>query len=155
MTPAPLVVNLPIPAFSDPGEQWPLGSLASRVASFQERTSGGIGAGNYMFTYNRDRIRDRYGRDAHSLPLGALAETGLVGGLLLFGSLGLAMGAVLTPRAAAAWRMTRRLLRPGPTRSVDVVATSAGDRNLHLLERETAWTMASVTAVLLGCCTRL
>ncbi len=122
-----------------------------RVAwlDFKSAPAGGIGAGNYVFTYNRDRIRDRYGRDAHSLPLGALAETGLVGGLLLFGSLGLAMGAVLTPRAAAAWRMTRQLLRPGPTRSVDVAATSSGDRNLHLLERETAWTMASLTAVLL------
>ena len=125
-----------------------LGSLESRVLDSRGPPCG-IGAGNYVFTYNRDRIRDRYGRDAHSLPLGALAETGLVGGLLLFGSLGLAMGAVLTPRAAAAWRMTRQLLRPGPTRSVDVAATSSGDRNLHLLERETAWTMASLTAVLL------
>lgn len=112
-----------------------------RVAwlDFETAPVGGVGAGNYVFTYNRDRIRDRYGRDVHSLPLGTLAETGLVGGLLLFGSLGLALGTILAPRAAAAWRTTRRLLRRGPP--------SNGGRSSRLPDRNTAWTMALVAAV--------
>ena len=111
-----------------------------RVAwlNFEAAPVLGVGAGNYVFTYNRDRIRDRYGRDAHSLPLGALAETGFVGGLLLLGGLGLGVGAVLTPRVSRAILFLRRSLRRGPP-----VATSPS----FTPDYGVAWNMALLTAV--------
>lgn len=121
-----------------------------RVAwlDFEAAPVVGVGAGNYVFTYNRDRARDRYAHDAHSLPLGTLAETGLVGGLLLFGTLGLAMGAILTPRAAAGLRTARRLLRRGPPPPAGASATAHRETNPRLLDRDTAWAMALVAAVI-------
>jgi len=54
------------------------------VEQFRDAPILGAGEGNYQFAYYRERRTDRNLADPHSLPLGMLAETGLVG-IGLFG----------------------------------------------------------------------
>jgi hypothetical protein len=59
--------------------------------TFREQPLQGTGAGTYEYVWNRDPRRDAPVRDAHSLYIEALAEMGLVGGLLI----ALALGSLL------------------------------------------------------------
>jgi O-antigen ligase len=80
-----------------------------RVAwdEFADNPVAGIGVENFQASYLRRGESFEKPRYAHSLELGVLSQTGLVGGVLLFGALGAAL-------VAAA----RRLTRAGPLRWV-------------------------------------
>lgn len=75
----------------------------------------GVGAGNFVFTYDRWRHWETAKvRQPHSIELRVLAETGAVGGVLFFGSVLIGLGGILWPRASSAyqrWR-SRQLGRP-------------------------------------------
>jgi len=83
------------------------------LATFGDHPLKGIGAENFQRAYLREGKSGEQPRFAHSLPLGVLAQTGLVGAILLFGSLGAAL-------AAAA----RRLRKSGPRAEVAAAATA-------------------------------
>jgi O-antigen ligase len=70
------------------------------VEQFREAPLVGAGEGNYHFAYYRERRTDRNLADPHSLPLAVLAETGLVGVVLL--------GMWLAALAVAIAGLTRR-----------------------------------------------
>lgn len=67
---------------------------------FEERPVIGIGVENFQRDYLRRGNSSEQPRYAHSLPLGVLSQTGLIGAALLFG----ALGAALLAAAAAARR---------------------------------------------------
>jgi tetratricopeptide (TPR) repeat protein len=54
---------------------------------FESAPIGGVGEGNYTFDYYEKRDTDRNLEDPHSLPFRLLAETGIVGFLLVVGSI--------------------------------------------------------------------
>jgi hypothetical protein len=54
---------------------------------FESAPIGGVGEGNYTFDYYEKRDTDRNLEDPHSLPFRLLAETGIVGFLLVIGSI--------------------------------------------------------------------
>ena len=69
----------------------------------------GVGAGNYVFTYDRDGRRGTSkARQPHSWQLQVLSETGAVGGVLFMGALFLGLGGMLWPRFSAGWYGLRR-----------------------------------------------
>ena len=78
----------------------------------------GVGAGNYVFTYDRLRRNLMKPQQPHSEELRALAETGTPGGILLFGSIGVGLGAMLWPRFSAGWSQIRRRRRDREQRRV-------------------------------------
>ena len=71
-----------------------------RVAwdAFERHPVNGIGTGSFVVEWTRERGKDQFARDAHSLYVETLAELGVVGALLLLAFLG-ALG-VATLRAA-------------------------------------------------------
>lgn len=70
------------------------------VDVFEEHPVAGVGTGSYGEEYTRRRNQEQtYNKYPHDLALRALAENGVVGALLLFGSLGVLIGGVV-----AAWR---------------------------------------------------
>jgi hypothetical protein len=93
-------------AIVDPAER--LGNLsgvrnrlwAAALDSFDEHAWSGTGAGTYEFVWNRDPRRDSPARDAHSLYVEVLAETGVPGALLIL----LAVGALLVTALRAPLR---------------------------------------------------
>ena len=66
------------------------------VDSFKDRPVGGVGADNFQAEYLRRGNSGEQPRFAHSLQLGILAQSGIVGGLLLAGALGSALAAALS-----------------------------------------------------------
>jgi tetratricopeptide (TPR) repeat protein len=72
---------------------------------FEEHPVAGVGADNYQAEYLRRGRGYESPRYAHSLELGVLSQTGLVGALLLLGALGCALWAALARRRRApdAW----------------------------------------------------
>lgn len=68
----------------------------------------GVGAGNYVYTYDRQRSLTLVVRQPHSWELRTLSETGAVGGILLIGALVLGFGTMLWPRVRAGWDSLRR-----------------------------------------------
>lgn len=68
----------------------------------------GVGAGNFVFTYDRLRSNLRKPQQPHSEELRALAETGAPGGIALFGSVAVGLGSMLLPRVSAAYHQARR-----------------------------------------------
>jgi len=67
---------------------------------FESAPLGGVGEGNYSFDYYEKRRTDRNLEDPHSLPFRLLAETGIVGFLLLGGVIvALGIGVVRSARA--------------------------------------------------------
>ena len=71
----------------------------------------GAGADNFVIEYNRLRADPAYTgkpKQAHSITLQVLGDTGVMGGILAFGGVLLAAVGVLWPRYAAAWRRARR-----------------------------------------------
>jgi hypothetical protein len=68
----------------------------------------GVGADNFVFQYNRLRTTETYKpQQAHSIELQVLGDTGLVGGVLVFGGILLALAGLLWPRCTAGWRGAR------------------------------------------------
>jgi hypothetical protein len=66
---------------------------------FESAPIGGVGEGNYLFDYYEKRRTDRNLEDPHSLPFRLLAETGIVGFLLLGGVIvALGVGVVRSAR---------------------------------------------------------
>ncbi|GAB4246455.1 MAG: hypothetical protein Kow00122_03490 [Thermoleophilia bacterium] len=89
----------------------------------------GVGAGNFVFTYDRWRHRETAKpRQPHSLELRVLAETGAVGGVLFFGSVLIGLGGILWPRASAAYQRlrSRRLGRSRAGSQRDLAGGSEG-----------------------------
>ena len=93
-----------------PGETTRLGSTGGQrydlwrigIDEFKSAPLTGVGEGNYVFGYYEDRRTDRNLSTPHSLPVGTLAELGLVGALLLGGFLvALAVALVLLGRRAS------------------------------------------------------
>ena len=70
------------------------------VVAFREQPLYGIGAENFATEYARERESAEEPLYAHSLPLGILSQTGIVGGLLAFGFLVAALVAALHARRA-------------------------------------------------------
>jgi tetratricopeptide (TPR) repeat protein len=68
--------------------------------AFADRPVRGIGAENFQEEYLLHGESDEQPRYAHSLELGVLSQTGLVGALLLFGALAAALLGALGSRAA-------------------------------------------------------
>lgn len=101
--------------------RWDIWRVAWRV--FREDPWKGVGAGNFVYSYDRLRTRESaQSRHPHSIEFRALSETGLVGSTLLFGSLLLGVGGALWPRFSAAWqreRRNRRLRRAAPSADDD------------------------------------
>lgn len=72
----------------------------------------GVGAGNFVYSYDRlRRYESAKIRQPHSIELRALAETGLVGATLLFGSFFLGVTGALWPRSSSAWQHMRGVRR--------------------------------------------
>jgi tetratricopeptide (TPR) repeat protein len=69
--------------------------------AFADRPLRGIGTENFQEEYLLNGESDEQPRYAHSLELGVLSQTGLVGALLLFGALGAAVWGAFGARAAA------------------------------------------------------
>ena len=69
--------------------RWDIWRVAWR--DFREAPLLGVGAGNFVFTYDRLRSNLRKPQQPHSEELRALAETGAPGGMLLFGSVGVGL----------------------------------------------------------------
>jgi O-antigen ligase len=69
------------------------------IDSFEEKPLAGVGAGTYVFAWDRHRSIALPVHDAHSLYLEAFAELGVVGGLLV-----LALVATLLWTGFSAWR---------------------------------------------------
>ena len=70
------------------------------VDVFEEHPVAGVGTGSYGEEYTTRRNQDQtYNKYPHDLALRALAENGVIGALLLFGSLGVLIGGL-----ALAWR---------------------------------------------------
>ncbi len=110
---------------------------------FEEAPAGGTGAGDYRFRWAEDRDIDISVRNAHSLYLETLAESGLVGLLLLLTPLGaVGVAIALTLRAGAPRALARDL---------GIVAGAGGAVALHLAG-DWGWQMPAVIlpAVALG-----
>lgn len=100
-----------------------------RVAwqDFRESPWGGVGAGNFVFTYDRYRhTENSKPRQPHSFELRVLSETGAVGGILVFGAFALALGGVLWPRLAASWGKLRGGRRRAGEDDGSVAAAAGG-----------------------------
>lgn len=82
-----------------------------RVAwnGFQGAPILGVGADNFIFQYDRFRsVETSKPQHAHSIELQVLGETGVIGGILAFGAVLLALGGVMWPRCVAGWLNARR-----------------------------------------------
>ncbi len=82
-----------------------------RVAwlDFKNAPAKGIGADNFVFTYDRLGLRPfSRPRQPHSWELQVLSETGIVGGVFAFGGILLMIVGLLWPRCAAGWKGARQ-----------------------------------------------
>ena len=86
---------------------------------FRDHPLNGVGAGNFDRTYFLERRTKEDVRQAHSIELGTLGETGIVGAALL--------GAFLVAVSAGAWRRSReaRLGEPGVGLTVAAIGVFA------------------------------
>ncbi|HEY7121932.1 MAG TPA: O-antigen ligase family protein, partial [Solirubrobacterales bacterium] len=76
---------------------------------FESAPIGGVGEGNYAFQYYEKRQTDRNLEDPHSLPFRLLAETGVVGFLLVVGAI-VALGIGVARSAKEAPVNDRRII---------------------------------------------
>ena len=74
---------------------------------YEQNSAKGVGANNFIYAYDRIRTTDADVRQPHSLELRLLSETGVIGALLFFSAVLLAVGGILVPRFAAAFNRWR------------------------------------------------
>jgi len=118
---------------ADPGETR-LGSVGGQrydlwrvaVEEFRRRPLAGVGEGNYVFGYYRERETDRNLSVPHSLPFRLLSETGLLG-LGLFATFLVAIGIAIARAARAAADPDRRLIAGLAAASAAVLAQASAD----------------------------
>ncbi|MEP6689186.1 MAG: O-antigen ligase family protein, partial [Gemmatimonadales bacterium] len=92
--PTPSLTGDPVQRFATlGGTRRALWSAA--LAAFADHPLGGTGAGTFEYVWNRDPHRAYYVRDAHSLYLESLAETGLPGALLVLVVVGSLLAAAI------------------------------------------------------------
>ncbi len=108
---------------------------------FKSEPITGVGEGNYLFDYYRDRRTDRNLSDPHSLPFRLLAETGLVGALL-FGGFLLAIGVAIARAARSASDTERRVIAGLAAAGAVVLGQSTTDW---------LWLIPTVTGLALLC----
>lgn len=109
--PAPLPLeevvqpSLTLPTLSDRAELWKVAQ-----SEFLRNPVLGVGTGNFFFSYDRLRTDEALrAQDPHSLELQVVSETGVIGGVLLFGAGLLALAGILWPRLRAARAHGERL----------------------------------------------
>lgn len=96
----------------------------------------GVGADNFVFEYDRLRTKSYYKpQQAHSIELQVLSETGLVGGVLAFGAMILALGAIIWVRFSAGWAKARERWLTKPNTEPPAVE----ETGRHLLPRPSRW----------------
>ena len=105
-------------------------------AEFRGRPLGGIGAENYQEEYLRRGESGEQPRYAHSLELGVLSQTGLVGALLLSGAFAAALAAAARARA----------LPPAGRAAAAAALALFGDRLLHA-SVDWFWELPALTGV--------
>jgi O-antigen ligase len=101
--------------------------------AFGDNPLKGTGAGTYELTWAQNRPSEYTVRDGHSLYLETLSEVGLVGGVLLF----LTLGGVLAALAARA---------RGPDRALWAAMFAAGGMWALHAAQDWVWELPSVTA---------
>lgn len=77
---------------------------------YEQNSTKGVGANNFIYPYDRIRTTDADVRQPHSLQLRLLSETGAIGALLFFSAVLVAVGGILVPRFGATFN---RLRPPG------------------------------------------
>ncbi|MBN1628485.1 MAG: O-antigen ligase family protein, partial [Thermoleophilia bacterium] len=109
---------------------------------FQESPVVGNGAGSYRYLNELHRTNHTVdARQAHSIELDALSETGVVGSALLLGTLGMALGVALAPRFRSWWELLRR------RRALFLAPEDAGGHHA-VGAADQAWVIALVAAFL-------
>jgi hypothetical protein len=110
-----------------------------RVAwhAFENHPIGGVGADGYADAYYRNRTTDRNLNNPHSLFLGALANTGIVGFGLLVAFLAGLIGTI-----AAGWRRT-----PPAVRQASVGMTAVGAVLIGQSAVDWMWLIPGLTAI--------
>jgi hypothetical protein len=94
-------------AYLDSGGRWELWRVA--WSDYRASPLTGSGAGSFSLTWERDREAAGPGaRHPHSLAMRLLAETGIVGALLLLLVPALALAGALYPRLVTGWHTARR-----------------------------------------------
>ena len=120
---------------------------------FLDHPLDGVGAGNFDRTYFLERRTDEDVRQAHSIELQTLGETGLVGALALAAFL----GAVL----AGLWRRAAQARRQGPSAGAGLTVAAGGMFIVWLAQTSVDWLhlIPGLTGAALGarvpcCCCR-
>ena len=107
---------------------------------FRDHPLGGIGAENFQEEYLRRGSSGEQPLYAHSLELGVLSQTGIVGAFLLFGGLAMAVAAALRARAA-----------PLPERAAAAAAAAVFVYWLLHASVDWFWEFPGLTAPALAC----
>jgi len=109
---------------------------------FQESPLIGNGAGSYRYLNELHRTNHTVdARQAHSIELDALSETGIVGLVFLLGTFGMALGVALAPRFRSWWELLRR------RRALFLAPEDAGGHH-SVGTADQAWVIALVAAFL-------
>jgi hypothetical protein len=111
---------------------------------FADHPLDGVGAGNFDRTYFLERRTDEDVRQAHSIELQTLGETGLVGGLILL--------AFFAAVFAGLWRRSRVARRGPPGAGVGLTVAAAGMFVVWLAQTSVDWLhlIPGLTGVALG-----
>ena len=74
---------------------------------YEQNSTKGVGANNFIHAYDRIRTTDADVRQPHSLELRLLSETGVIGALLFFSAVLVAVGGILMARFGATFNRWR------------------------------------------------
>src|SRR5262249_39319933 len=106
------------------GQRYDLWRVA--LSEFDSHPVAGVGEGNYLFGYFKERRTDRNLSDPHGLPFRLLAETGIIG-LLLFSGVLVALGIAIARAARSAPDSDRRMISGLAAAGAVVVGQSLTD----------------------------